>query len=193
MAKPPITVTKIGDSGEFLARIKGIANLATYVGIPAGSSSVRNKTAADKAKKISVLSRKKQRRRKEKLALISMFGDVSNAQLLHWFSKGSPLTGQPPRPVLEAAIHAPGNKEPIANLVAQAIKANLDGKPALSKQLLIKAGALSAKVSRDWFFDSRNNWARNANETLRKKHGDNPGINTDIMRQAITHFEKETT
>lgn len=191
MAKPPITVTKLGNSGEFLARIKGIGKIATYVGIPAGSSSVRNATALNKAKKIKNIVSKKSRRRKEKLSLISAFGEVSNAQLLYWFSKGSPLRGQPGRPVLEAAIHAHGNKEPISALVAEAVAADLAGRHYLSQQLLKKAGALAAKVSRDWFTDSRNNWAPNSYNTLRRKHGDTPGIDTDIMRQAITHIEKE--
>jgi hypothetical protein len=189
MAKPPITVTRISSAGDFLARIKGIGQLATYVGIP--GSSDRMEDASKRANKFTSL-RKRNRRLRKRLKRIAA-GSATNAELLYWFSKGSPLRNQPPRLVLEAAIHAPGNKEKISALVAESSLQYAKGQIYRSKQTLKQAGALSAKICRQWFFDPRNGWAPNNYNTVRKKGSEQPGIDTNEMRMAITHVEKEIT
>lgn len=190
MAKVPISLVKVGDSEEFLTRIKGIGQLATYVGIPASSSRDRSSDLIGRASKI-ISPRKSRQRLKAKLANLAHSNTTSNAQLLYYFSKGSPLKGQPPRPVIEAAIHAPWNQRKIADKVAMAIQAHSQGKFYQSKVYLKSAGATAAAAAREWFYDPRNGWAPNAYATIRKKESEIAGIDTDVMRMAITHTEKE--
>ncbi len=190
MAKSPVTVTKLNASGDFLARIKGIGGIATYVGIPAASTRDRSKRIKARAAKFT--SRKKaSKRMKLRLERIAKLNTASNAQLLHWFSRGSGLHNQPPRPVLEPAIHADGNKQEIAALVAQAVDLNLKGQSYNSKIKLRSAGARAAKAARQWFTDPRNGWADNASRTEQRKGRNAPGLDTEVMKNAITHVERE--
>lgn len=190
MAKPTVVVTKLSGSGDFLARIKTVGKLQTLVGIPAGSADSRKAIAAKRAIKMTSPRKSRQKFKKE-MDIVAQFASASNAQLLFWFSAGSPLRNQPARPVIEAAIHAPGNKEDISSLISLSIQAELAGKNHESREFLKRAGARAAKASRDWFEDSRNNWAPNAYSTSRKKQSDITGVATGIMRAAITHVEKE--
>lgn len=108
------------------------------------------------------------------------------AHALYIQSHGSALMSQPPRPVIEPAIEARGNKEPIVGEMKQAAKAALDGKAGESTRHLRLAGMLGQNAARSWFTDPRNNWAPNASSTIRRKGSDCPGIDTTQMRKAIT-------
>jgi hypothetical protein len=186
--KHRVTVTKEGNSAEFLARLKTVGNLATYVGIPASSTRGRTAALLKKAKKST--SKRKQRLSVKKMILsLVESNDMNNATLLYIFSRGSSLNNQPPRPVIEPALEA--YREDISAKIAKAVAAYADGRIYESKILLASAGAFAAKVARDWFTDSENGWAANTESTLRGKYGDQPGIMTGIMRAAITHTEKE--
>ncbi len=185
-----MTVTKVNESGDFLARIKGVGGLATYVGIPANSARNRIDLINKRAARFHS-QRKKRRELKDYLISPTFTSFMSNAEVLAKFTRGSPLTNQPPRPVLEPAMHAEGNKEEISALVAESVSLYSKGQKYKSKLKLKSAGARAAKAARSWFTDPRNNWAPNAPKTIRAKGRDAPGLDTEIMRAAITHVEKE--
>lgn len=136
---------------------------------------------------------------------------INNAEALFIFSKGSPLRGQPPRPVIEPAIQADGNKQRVAKQLALASKAALQGDQSGMVEHLDKAGTAGESAAKRWFRDTRNGWEPNAPSTVRAKLGKltakkraaalqaiqdaggdqtgiiTPGINTGQMRRAITH------
>lgn len=114
-------------------------------------------------------------------------GDIGNAALLFIFSNGSPLRGQPGRPVIEPAIEEPATAERIARALAAASTAALDGNEAGMMDALDRAGTIGESAAKRWFTDSRNGWEPNAPSTIRAKGSETPGISTGQMRRAITH------
>jgi hypothetical protein len=92
--------------------------------------------------------------------------EPGNAELLYIHSHGSPLKGIPKRAVIEPAIEATGNKEPIAEELADAARAVLDGNPAKAKQSLRRAGMTGQNAARAWFTDARNGWKQNSKNPL---------------------------
>jgi hypothetical protein len=181
---------KFTTSMDLLAKIKTIGSIATYIGIPAGEATDRSKKIKDRANKF-YSSRKSSSKTKGYLLRASKENTVGNAQLLYWFSRGSYLNNQPARPVLEPSMHADGNRQEIAALVAEAVRLHSTGQKYLAQKKLKSAGARAAKAARDWFKDSRNGWAENALRTERRKGRNAPGLDTEIMRASITHVEKE--
>lgn len=99
-------------------------------------------------------------------------------------ANGSPLWDIPPRPVVEPAIEA--DKELIASLLKEAMKAALDGDLDIAKEYLNKAGLEGQAASQEWFDDSRNDWPENSPLTIAKKGSDKPLIDTGELRKAIT-------
>ena len=186
-----VSLTKKGDSGDFLRRIKAGEGMEILVGIPAGSPRNRSSLIRARANKF-FSSRKASKKMKGYLLRLAKMNTASNAQLLFWFSKGSSLRKQPPRPVIEPALQAPWNRREIAALVAQAVALRAHGQNYKAKQKLHSAGARAAKAARDWFKDPRNGWAENAYRTEQRKGRNTPGLDTGIMRAAITHIEKYT-
>lgn len=118
-------------------------------------------------------------------------GEVNNAELLYLFTEGSPARKQPPRPVLQPAIMAEGNREPIARELGLSTEAALRGDRAAANLHVRRAGLAGQNAARSWFTDPRNNWAPNAPSTIRAKGSDQPGINTGAMRGAIVFVTKE--
>ena len=118
-------------------------------------------------------------------------GEISNAQLMFIHTNGSPLRNIPARPVIESAIEATGNKEPIVNELAQAAQAALDLKPGEANQHLKLAGMLGQNAARAWFTDPRNGWPPDAPETVKRKGSERPLIDTGQMRKAIIYVIKD--
>ena len=112
---------------------------------------------------------------------------ISNAELLFIFTNGSPLRGQPPRVVIEAAIEAEPTKTLIAKYIAAASVSALDGDFEAMMQHLDRAGTIGESASKRWFTDPRNGWEPNKPSTIAHKGSDRPGIDTGQMRRAITH------
>jgi hypothetical protein len=115
--------------------------------------------------------------------------DPENAQKLFIFSKGSPINKTPPRPLLEPSIEA--HSAEISELMAQASIAELNGFDEESSRLMKQAGEVAASGAKDWFYDSRNGWARNAPRTIKNKGFDSPGIDSGDMRESIDSWLKE--
>jgi len=112
---------------------------------------------------------------------------ISNAELLFIFTNGSPLRGQPPRVVIEAAIEAEPTKTLIAKYIAAASVSALDGDYDGMMQNLDRAGQIGESASKRWFTDPRNGWEPNKPSTIAHKGSDRPGIDTGQMRRAILH------
>jgi hypothetical protein len=95
--------------------------------------------------------------------------DINNAQLLYIHSKGSPIQRIPPRPLMEPALEASGNKERIDEDLKEAAQLMLDGKPEAAIKALHRAGIDGVNIIREWFDDPRNNWPPNKAGTVRAK------------------------
>jgi hypothetical protein len=179
---PTISLTKTSSAAALQARLGSLNSLTVYVGIPpSATASQRRELLESKSNKIKS-TRKKSLQRK-RLLIQSAQGNVSNATLLYWFSKGT--RSQPARPVIEPALRAPGTKETIAKGFSEAMELQLDGKNYAAKQRLKKVATVGKNASKDWFFSPNNNWAPNAYRTTQHKDSDLPGIATGAMREAI--------
>jgi hypothetical protein len=117
---------------------------------------------------------------------------INNAALLFVLSKGSPLRGIPARPVLEPAIEAKGNKEPIADELGKAASAALEGNEGECDKHLKRAGMTAQNSAREWITDPRNGFAPNSPSTIRRKGSDKPLIDTGAMRKAITFVVEDS-
>ncbi len=183
--QPTVNLKTMDKSGSLLAQIKKLADLEVLVGIP-----------EDKA------TRKKD-------------GKVNNAQLMFIHTNGSPLKKIPKRPVIEPAIEASGNKEPITEELGEAARAILDSDPPTARRHLKQAGMTGQNAARAWFTDGRNGWPKNSEQTIRRKLGKlkgkkrkdaiqqiadqggdtsgvvTPLIDTGEMRKAITYVVRE--
>lgn len=187
--KPTVTITKTSNRKKLQDRLKEVSKQAVYVGIPTTTIEDRLLAVLKKTSKVNYKSPNASSRRLHMLTQAA--NEVNNAELLYIFSKGSPLNHQSPRPVIEPAIVAPGNKEAIAYELSQATKAVLDNKPGEAKKRLKRAGIAGQNASRKWFTDPRNGWAPNAPKTVTLKGSSRPGIDTGIMRSAITYVVKD--
>lgn len=178
MSGPEIILGRKSGAAALDARLKTLSKLVAYVGVPASSSRSRKTQLLSMA---TAAKGTKKRKRLEKAAE----SDLNNAETLFLLSKGSPLRNQPPRPVLEPAIQAEGNRQGIAAELAQSVKANLAGDKAASMKSMQRAALAGQNAARKWFTDPRNNWAPNAPSTIARKGSDRPGIDTGATRAAI--------
>lgn len=182
MTSPKITVARKSGAAALTKRVLGITKLAAYVGIPASDS-----------RKADLLAMAGQTTSKKKKSTLTSAAaqDINNAELLFIFSKGSPAHNQPPRPVLEPAVEADGNRQAIANELSQSVKASIGGDHDGAVNRMKRAGLAGQNAARAWFTDPRNHWAPNAPGTIAAKGSDRPGIDTGAMRAAITSLIKE--
>ena len=199
MSGPQITVARKSGAAAALKRIAGLGKLAAYVGIPSSTSRARS------AHLLGMADNVKSKRKKARLQKAAD-ADVTNAELLFIFSKGSPMRRQPPRPVLEPAVEADGNRQVIARELAGACKASIDGDRAKAVKQTKRAALAGQTAARKWFTDPRNNWASLADSTKRgrarrmskaqlaaatddegslKNSAFTPGVDTGAMRAAI--------
>ena len=111
----------------------------------------------------------------------------SAAHELYIQAHGSPLWASPPRPIIEPAITAPGNKEQIAEQLAKVAQLAMGGKVPQAKPQLRRLGLLGQNIVRKWFTDPRNNWAPNSPATLARKGSSRPLVDTGMLRRAITY------
>ena len=172
-----VTVERKIGSTVLLKRAAGLNHWAAYVGVPAS-------TSADRSAQLLRMAGVRPGKRAEKLRKAAE-SDLNNAETLFLLSKGSPIKGQPPRPVLEPAVQADGNRQPIARELANKAKAQLDGDEAGATRFAQRAALAGQNAARAWFTDPRNNWAPNAPSTIRRKGSNRPGIDTGATRAAI--------
>lgn len=188
----PVRVNYFSNAGEVFQRMKTVGKNVLYVGIPSNVLETRTMRIANRVEKFTS-KRKKSQREAARLAKVSSKSSLSDAYLLYLFERGSRLTGQPARPVLKPAIHAPWNKKEIAALIAKSVEEEAKGQHYKAKQTLMRAGRRAVRAAKDWFDDPRNGWAPNSASVFAHKGFDKPGIDTGSMRDAITFWLKQAT
>lgn len=181
---PTITVARKNNSKRVMEAVAQIGKKQVYVGIPASDVGSRKPTLLRLAGETPGIVAKADLMRAAKAT-------PTNAELMFIHSKGSPLKGIPARPVIEPAIVADGNKQPITAELGAAAKATLDGDAAGATTHLKRAGMAGQRVSQKWFTDPRNNWAPNAPSTIAAKGSDKPLIDQGALRAALTYVVKE--
>ncbi|KON09689.1 hypothetical protein HYH70_17965 [Clostridium botulinum] len=111
----------------------------------------------------------------------------SKAHEMYVHENGSPLWNVPPRPVLEPAMDS--NRELISEEMKQAAIRALDGNNVTAE--LNKVGMLGQNIAQNWFTNPKNNWAKNSDDTIKRKGSDNPLIDTQGLRRSIIYTIKE--
>lgn len=96
-------------------------------------------------------------------------GDINNATLVLIHTNGSPLQNIPPRPILEPALEASGNKERIVEDLKNVVDLMLEGKRDQAIRAMHIAGMDGVNIIKSWFTDSRNNWPPDSIATVRAK------------------------
>lgn len=195
---PQITIARKSGAAALLKRMVGLGRLAAYVGVPASGRDARTEQLLAMSGKTT--SKKKKAKLKK-----SAQSDVTNAELLFIHTNGSPINKIPPRPVIQPAIAADGNRQAISNEIGKSIKANLDGNKEEAENRMLRAAIAGQNAARTWFTDPRNGWAPNKValraaeakglvgdaariEALRNKK---PLIDTGAMRASIVGVVRE--
>lgn len=183
----------INDNSDKVAKaLEGFKNLQVYVGVPEEKSSRENKRNEDinNAELAFLLTNgvRKKEMIKEMEQNVEDHG-YHAAYDMYIQSHGSPLMHTQPRPIIQPAIE--DDKELIAELLREAMKAFLDGDHVKGMEYLNKAGLEGQAASQDWFTNPKNGWAPNAPVTIELKGSDRPNIDTGELRKAITYVVKE--
>ena len=182
---PKITLARKSGALALAKRVAGLTKLAAYVGIPASDARTRS------TQLLAMAGKSKPGSKKRKKLEAAAENDVTNAELLFIHTKGSPIRRIPARPVLEPAVAADGNRQPIATELAASVKASLAGDKELAVKKMKRAALAGQNAARGWFTDSRNNWAPNAPGTIARKGSDRPLIDTGALRAAIVGVVRE--
>jgi hypothetical protein len=157
------------------------------VGIPSGD------TRDQDLSEIAMMLKPGGKRQKRAVASLidTVENKVTNAELLYIHTHGSRLQNIPPRPVIEPAIWAPGNKENIAAELKDAVVEVLHQNPQGATIHLKLAGTVASNAAKRWFTDPRNDWLPNSQKTIDRKGSDRPLIDTGELRRAITYVVEE--
>ena len=214
---------QITDSTRKLAEtIMELKELAVYVGIPEDKAGRKSNFIGPVAPGSEAITnaqlayihthgvRSQSMRREMDPDVKSGARKYSEAYSLYVQAHGSPMFSIPARPIIEPAIEAMGNKEPIAAELGEAIKAALDGSKPQCVAHMKRAGMIGQNAVRAWFTDPRNGWPQNSPATIAEKIGklkgakfkaaksvldsgenlasiNTPLVDTGQMRKAITY------
>jgi hypothetical protein len=190
MINGKVSVSGTDRSGTLKKLLDGISRMEVYVGIPEEKAD-REGGGPSNAQLafIHTHGARAASMRREMAGEMDKGQSYSAAHQLYVSAHGSPLYRVPPRPIIEPAIEAEGNKEPIAEELGAAAKAVLDRKPAEAKRHLTKAGMLGQNAARGWFTDPRNEWPPLAWRTLLRKMKRTKGMKR--VRQALIRYVHE--
>jgi len=151
--------TKVNNTLALIKSIKSISGMEVLVGIPEDSSK-REEGMVTNAQLIMYHTKGVQSKKSSQG--IEGNEDTSTqygvAQSVYITAKGSPLWKLPPRPIIEPALEAQGNRERIQEDLKLAAKEMLDGKSTEAINALHVAGIDAVNMIKDWFIDPRNNW-----------------------------------
>ena len=114
-------------------------------------------------------------------------GTYNEAMSLYITSHGSPLWKIPPRPIIEPAIEAPGNKERIEEDLKIAAEAMLAGEEENAVAALHVAGTDAMNIVKLWFDDPRNNWPDISDKTKKAKGSNKILVDSSQLKNAITY------
>jgi hypothetical protein len=116
--------------------------------------------------------------------------EITNAALMYIHTNGSLIRNIPPRPVIEPAIEAEGNRQNIEAGLNAVVNARLDGNVEQAKSAMEAVGTIGSNAAKRWFTDPRNGWKANSEMTIARKGSDRPLIDTGELRRSITHIEE---
>jgi hypothetical protein len=187
--QPNVNLVVTDRSAQVKKDISSLLTMQVYVGIPEAGS-IRNKAGITNAQLAFLHTNGVRAPEMLNMGMASMVSGKLTYNLAHSLyihSHGSPLWQIPPRPIIEPAIEAKGNIEPIRDELKEAATAVLDGDKAEAVRHLKRAGMTGQNAARGWFTDSRNGWAPNAPSTIKAKGSDRPLIDTAQLRKAITY------
>jgi hypothetical protein len=191
MVTNKVSVTSKGSQKVLDDLLEEISRLEVYVGIPEEGSARDDEITNAQLAFIHTHGARSVSMRKEMQDEMDAGSPYSAAHQMYVKAHGSPLYHIPPRPIIEPAIEAKGNKEPIAHELGLAAKGVLDKKPEEAKRHLELAGMTGANAAQAWFDDPRNDWPENAPATIERKGSEHPLIDSGEMRKSITYVVKE--
>lgn len=151
------------NTSAVLMSLKGLADIDVLVGVPEENTR-RDDEEITNAELINIhthgVASQSIKQSKKK-------GVKYNAALSTYItSKGSPLWRIPPRPLIEPALEADGNKQRIEEDLKIVVQCMLDGNKKGVARALNKAGIDGVNIIRDWFEDPRNNWPPVSDRTV---------------------------
>jgi len=120
-------------------------------------------------------------------ATVEEGGTYNEAMSLYITAHGSPLWKIPPRPIIEPAIEASGNKERIEEDLKIAAQHMLAGDSANAVDALHRAGTDAMNIVKLWFDDARNNWPDISDKTKKAKGSTKILVDSSQMKNAITY------
>lgn len=182
--------TQIDNTLKTLKSIKGLEGMDVLVGVTEDSAMDReNSDEINNAQLVAYHTKGVRRKsmRREMEQTMETGATYNEAMSMYIASHGSPLWHIPPRPIIESAIEAPGNKEAIAEDLRIAAKYMLDGKISEAVTALNIAGEDAMNRIKLWFEDSRNQWPDISDATKKKKGSNKILQDTGKMRDAITY------
>lgn len=168
-----------------------LANKEVLVGIPEEESTRENGDDINNAELLYIHTHgvRKQEMRTEMQGSIDDGMKYSAAHSLYVREHGSPLMAIPPRPVMEPAID--DKKDIIGRQLAKVSQAALAGNPMQMEAELNKAGMIGEAAARGWFENPKNGWPPNSEKTIKRKGSDQPLVDTNSMRKAITYVVRD--
>lgn len=185
-----VTVKNKGAAGKVKDRLKELSNTQVLVGIPQKTTLRKGGIAKINNAELVYIHTHGVRSVAMRAAMkpnLDKGMKYPVALQLYLHSKGSPEWQVPPRPIIEPAITASGNREKIEAELKEAAKAALAGKKALMMNFFKRAGLTAQNLVKAWFTDPRNHWPPNSPATIKRKGSDKPLIDTGAMRNAITY------
>lgn len=181
-------VKSVDQQEKFFQDLKNLGKLQVYVGIPEDSAARKDGGVTNA--QLAFLHTQGVREsdmRSEMLSKIVKGATYGKALAMYLHTHGSPLWQIPPRPIIEPAIEAKGNREAILAELKKAAEATLEGKKPEAIRALQRAGLTAQNRVRAWFTDPRNGWAPNAPSTIKAKGSAQPLIDHGELRRSITY------
>jgi len=185
-----MNIQESGSIEEIKKRLEEIAKTRILVGISEDNETIQQMNKADNEayqkhtdefiREHNITDEKKIKKLKNR-----KINDLTNAQKLFINSRGSPATNMPPRPVIEPAIE--DKFDQISEVIKQGAIKGLEGDMEGMLEDFDMAGLMAQTASINWFDNPKNNWAPNAERTIKAKGSDSPLIDTGEMRKAITY------
>jgi len=186
---PKVTMDR---TAAVLGSFKDLQKMKVYVGIPEAKSARKDPgiTNAQLAFLHTHGTRQVSMRLEMLRTQLKKKVTYSAAHGMYILAHGSALYHVPPRPIIEPALMAAGNREPIEQELKLAASALLAGDKPTALAHMNRAGMMGQNSARSWFHDPRNNWPPNAPSTIKAKGSDKVLIHTAQMLRAITYVLK---
>jgi hypothetical protein len=180
--------TNIDNTLKAIKDIKGLEGMDVLVGITEETSK-REEGEVNNAQLVAWHTKgvRTNSMRREMNESIEAGETYNSAMSMYITSHGSPLWKIQPRPIIEPAIEASGNKERIAEDLKIAAEAMLAGESSNAIDALHKAGTDAMNIIKLWFDDTRNNWPDISDKTKKAKGSNKILVDSSQMKNAITY------